>query len=109
MADIVFKLSCKIFNCNLGVKSDFFAPVATAPECPVLSEPGSFRAELSKVLIEKERDHVTGEAWVSQSIGQDSHAPLSAATYAMSVAKHLLQSFIFLRVPFVLMPRNRFS
>lgn len=32
----------------------------TAPECPVLSEPGSFRAELGipKILIEQERDDV---------------------------------------------------
>lgn len=70
------------------------APVATAPECSVLSEPGSFRAELGipKVLIEQRRDHATGEGWVGQSIGWESHTTLSAATDAMSVAKHLLQS-----------------
>lgn len=87
------------------------APVATAPECPVLSEPGSFRAELGlpKILTGQERHRATGEGWVSQSIGQGSHAALAAATDAMSVDNHLLQSLIFLRVPFVLMPRNTFS
>lgn len=76
------------------------APVATAPECSGLSEPGSFRAELGipKILMEQRTDHAPGEGWVGRSIGWESHTALSAATDAMSVAKHLFVSF-FLGFP----------